>query len=180
MMNKELIIKAIQDPAVVRLIYRALAEDPGPLRRYSDEAITDSSVYYALVVYLDQNGKLYNMAAFEDISVYLYFQGKALFDWMNRRDDCIEDDTISLLLNGGRDKLLCNMRIEAKPVDGYETGPVPDAGLSLMACLNADIPESASAELAEMTRLFRGESITPRTELGQAILALTDEEEKGE
>lgn len=176
MMNKELIIKAIQDPTVVRLIYRALAEDPGPLRRYSDETIPDSSVYYAVVVYLDQNGKLYNMAAFEDISVYLYFQGKALCSWINRRDDCIEDDTISLLLNGGGDKLLCNMRIEAKPVDGYETGPVPDAGLSLMACLNASIPADATPELAEMTRLFRGEPIIPMTELGQAILALTDEE----
>ena len=33
MMNKELILKAIQNPKIVRLIYRALAEDPGPLRR---------------------------------------------------------------------------------------------------------------------------------------------------
>ena len=95
---------------------------------------------------------------------------------MDRGDDCIEDDTISLLLNGGGDNLLCNMHIEAKPVDGYETGPVPDAGLSLMACLNAGIPADATPELAEMTRLFRGEPIIPMTELGQAILALTDEE----
>ena len=50
MMNKELILKAIQNPKIVRLIYRALAEDPGPLRRYGDGAIPDNSVYCAVIV----------------------------------------------------------------------------------------------------------------------------------
>ena len=112
MMNKELIIKAIQNPEVVRLIYRALAEDPGPLRRYGDGAIPDSSVYCAVIVYLDQNGKQYSMAAFDDVSIYLHFGMQALRAWKAGEDNLIETDTISLLLSGGTN-LLSNMRFQA-------------------------------------------------------------------
>ena len=109
MMNKELILKAIQDPKIVRLIYRALAEDPGPLRRYGDGAIPDNSVYCAVIVYLDRNGKQYSMAAFDDVSIYLHFGMQALHAWMTGEDNLIETDIISLLLSGGTN-LLSNMR----------------------------------------------------------------------
>ena len=173
MMNKELILKAIQNPKIVRLIYRALAEDPGPLRRYGDGAIPDNSVYCAVIVYLDRNGKQYSMAAFDDVSIYLHFGMQALHAWMTGEDNLIETDTISLLLSGGTN-LLSNMRWKTEQIADRKTAPVPNAGLSLVACLSADIPATAPVELAEMTRLFRGEAIDPATELGQAILALAE------
>lgn len=175
-MNENLIKKAIQSPEAVRLMYRALDKDPGPLTMRGPCDVPDGDMYCATVPYQSQDGKGYGAAVFDNIATYMQATGFVLAQYQMNPSIDVSSNMLSFILYGNGQVLASSLDLAPiyARMRGDNGSPTENVGLTLIVCLSADIPDDASADVVEMVQLLRGEVVKPVTELGLALKALDD------
>lgn len=172
-MNLKLFEKASQSPEAVRLIYRALDKDPGPLTKQEPNSVLDNDMWCPATCFLDQHGTKYRISIFGDISAYLE-ASSVLTAWYVVNYGDITANMISFIVQD-YGALIASLDVGITKIrEKFHLDDAREPGLTLMFCPDSNILDDVSADVAEMVRLFRGEDIEPSTELGIMLKALDD------
>lgn len=162
-MDKNLILKAIHAPEVVRLICTGLDFDTGPLTLDASNSIAGGVTCITSAAYRTKDQNIYYAAVFESVDLLLSF----LCEQMRKavpgavRNIWVDCSMIAFVLHGSK-----------------ETGTESSLSLSNesskieLIFLDAEIKGTSAPAVTEMSRLFCGEAIVPTTELGRALLEL--------
>lgn len=161
--DKSLLLRAMQNPTTVQLIFRALGDETGPLLLLEDKARTDIVMHFCEAVYQSSGQRDYYAVVFDTAN-----DMERYFLWM------------LMAVNGHPEQgAWANRSIVAFALSGEETVEINQAvsflrkkGDISLVFLGEEPSEENPPAIKEMTQLLCNKQITPVTELGRALCNL--------